>query len=122
MPINENYKGNLDLKKHNVYHEYTKEEIQEYIKCANDVTYFAQNYIKVVHPDKGLISIELYDYQKRMLNHLNDNRHSIILSSRQTGKCVSGETKITIKDDEGIEKEILISELYERLLLSLTEN
>ena len=57
-----------------------------------------------------------------MLNHLNDNRHSIILSSRQTGKCVSGETKITIKDDEGIEKEILISELYERLLLSLTEN
>lgn len=95
---NTSYKGNSQLKKHEVEQEYTKEEIEEFIKCANDITYFAQNYVKIVHPDRGLIPFDLYPFQEKMLEHLNENRNSILLASRQVGKCFFQENQIIIKN------------------------
>ena len=42
------YLGNPNLKKINTPVEFTKEQILEYKKCANDPLYFMENYIRIV--------------------------------------------------------------------------
>jgi hypothetical protein len=61
---NEVYLGNPNLKKTNVKHEYSKEEILEYQKCANDPLYFMENYVRIVSLDEGLVPFKMYDFQK----------------------------------------------------------
>ena len=51
--------------------------------------YFCRKYVKVVHLDKGLVPFKLYDYQEKMFEHFNDNRFSIVLACRQSGKSIS---------------------------------
>lgn len=67
------------------------DEIQ---KCILDPIYFAENYMKVIHVDKGLVPLKLYDYQKKMLKAMDEHRYSIILSCRQSGKCVCTSTEV----------------------------
>ena len=45
------YLGNPLLKPAGVPHNYTEEELSEYIKCSKKPQYFIENYIKVVHVD-----------------------------------------------------------------------
>ena len=75
----------------------TKEHIIELKKCAEDPVYFAENYVYVVNVDSGKQIINLYPYQKRLLKALKDNQYRIILSCRQSGKCVKFFTKLTLK-------------------------
>ena len=70
-------------------HEYTYEQIEELRKCMKDVVYFAETYCKVIHPIKGLISLELYPHQKEVLKALADNDLNIFLACRQSGKTVA---------------------------------
>ncbi len=41
------YRDNPLLKKVGVDHPFTKEEVDEYIKCSRDPVYFAMEYIKI---------------------------------------------------------------------------
>lgn len=66
-------------------HEYTNEEVLELEKCSNDINEFTKH-IKIVNPDKGEITFEPYDYQKKLLNVLHNERFTISLQSRQSGK------------------------------------
>lgn len=93
------FHGNPLLKKENEEVALTEEHIDELVKCMNDPIYFAERYVQIVNVDKGLIPIQLYDYQKKMIKAMNDHRYSIILSCRQSGKCVTGDTKITVQND-----------------------
>lgn len=77
----------------------TQEHIDELKKCVNDPVYFAENYIKIVNIDKGLMNIELYPYQRRILKALHEHRHNIVLSCRQSGKCVTYDTMITLRNE-----------------------
>lgn len=90
LTINEedirNYHGNPLLKRAGEKVEFSKEHIKEIKKCMKDPIYFSEKYIKIVHVDRGLIPIELYEYQKRILETLKKNRFNIILSCRQSGK------------------------------------
>ena len=54
------YLGNPLLKKSDVQHNFTKKEIEEYIKCRDDIIYFLETHVKIVHVDKGLIPFSLY--------------------------------------------------------------
>lgn len=111
------YKGNKSLKRAYEEHEFSEEEVQEFVRCSQDVNYFASNYVKVVHPDRGLIPIELYDYQQKLLAHFKDNRNCIVLSSRQSGKCLSGETLVWVKESEESQpKQISFESLYQILI------
>ena len=83
------YLSNPNLKKVGVNIEFTQEQIQEYVKCANDPIYFVNNYVKIVHVDKGLIPLDLYEYQERMINTFNDNRFVITKMPRQSGKSTA---------------------------------
>ena len=89
MDKNETYLGNALVKRDGVQANYTEHEISEYVKCMKDPIYFAENYIKVISLDKGLIPFRPYEYQERMFKHFNDNRFSIVLACRQSGKSIS---------------------------------
>ena len=83
------YLGNPNVKRDGVEQEWTQEEIKEYAKCMRDPAYFARTYLKVISLDKGLVSFDLYPYQEKMFQHFEDNRFSIVLACRQSGKSIS---------------------------------
>jgi len=83
------YLGNANIKRDGVEQEWTQDEINEYAKCLKDPVYFAKNYIKVISLDGGLVPFDLYPYQQDMFSHFNQNRFSIVLACRQSGKSVS---------------------------------
>lgn len=87
--MNNGYRGNNKLKSKNVQLEWTQERLQEYLKCAADPIYFAQKYIQIVHVDKGLITIELYDYQKEIMHKIANHRRVAVNTSRQAGKTTT---------------------------------
>ena len=89
MNTNETYLGNSQVKRDGVQQGWTKPDIQEYQRCMIDPVYFAQTYGKVISLDEGLVPFNLYPYQKKMFQHFQDNRFSIVLACRQSGKSIS---------------------------------
>lgn len=80
------FRGNAKLRPEGAILEYTNEMVQEYIKCAGDPIYFIKKYVYVVHPDKGVVKLDLYDYQERMVETYHSNRKVIFMTARQMGK------------------------------------
>lgn len=74
--------------------EYTSEQIEELRKCVRDPIYFIETYVKIVHPTKGAVNFELYDYQRELIEMFWKNKDNIILSARQTGKMQPHSAKI----------------------------
>ena len=83
------YLGNPQLKPAGTKHNYSEEELDEYLKCSNDPEYFIEHYIKVVHVDLGVVPFKLYDFQKRMVDTIHKNRFSIFCTPRQVGKSTT---------------------------------
>ena len=83
------YLGNPLVKRDGVEQTFSQDELQEYIRCMNDPSYFARKYIKIINLDKGLVPFDLYPYQGEMFDHFNNNRFSIVLACRQSGKSIS---------------------------------
>ena len=83
------YLGNPAVKRDGVETQFSKDEVTEYIKCMRDPAYFAITYLKVISLDSGLVPFKLYPYQENMFKHFDDNRFSIILACRQSGKSIS---------------------------------
>lgn len=74
------------IKDPNQITEYTPDQIQELQRCAEDPVYFAKNYIKIQHPTRGAIPLQLYPYQVRCIEGFKNNRWSIVKCGRQMGK------------------------------------
>jgi hypothetical protein len=89
MSSEDSYLGNRLLKPTNVQQQFTKHEVEEYVKCQNDIIYFLKNYVQVIHVDKGLVPFNLYDYQEDLINTIQNNRYVIVKSARQSGKSVT---------------------------------
>jgi hypothetical protein len=87
--VNESYLGNQNLKRSNVKHEWTPDQIKEWMKCAKDPVYFIETYIKIVNVDKGLINFNLYDYQKDIVELSIEERFVICKMPRQCGKTTT---------------------------------
>lgn len=87
--MTEAYLGNPLLKKSNVKFNFTKEQIEEYIKCSQDVEYFITNYCYIETLDHGLVKFDLYECQKRKIKIINENRKVIIMEGRQQGKTTT---------------------------------
>ena len=83
------YLGNPNLKKANTPHEFTEEQVIEFIKCKNDPVYFAKNYIKIVSLDEGLTQFHPYDFQEKLIQNFHENRFNICKMPRQTGKSTT---------------------------------
>ncbi len=88
--MNDNvYLGNPNLKKANTPHEFTEEQVIEFIKCKNDPVYFAKNYIKIVSLDEGLTQFHPYSFQETLIKRFHENRFNICKMPRQTGKSTT---------------------------------
>ena len=72
--------------------EYTQEQLLELAKCMSDPKYFMLNYCYIQHPVKGRMIFTLYDYQVGLVDTYHNNRYSISMLARQTGKstCAAG--------------------------------
>lgn len=81
------YEQDPELKKPSLQWEYTREEVFEMKKCAEDVAYFAK-YCKVM-TDFGLDYIKLRDYQESVLKEYQSNRFNVFLAPRQVGKSIT---------------------------------
>jgi hypothetical protein len=83
------YLGNQNLKKEGQAIAWSADMIKEYTKCANSATYFIEKYVKIVHVDRGFISIDLYPYQKDIIIAIEKNRLVAVNTSRQAGKTTT---------------------------------
>ena len=117
MTLNvEGYLGNAQIKRDGIKHNYSEHEVKEYIKCSQDPVYFIENYIKIIHIDKGIVPFKMYPYQKKMVKHFNDNRFSVVLSCRQSGKCHRWNTTIRIKHKISESEEFIgVKDFHERI-------
>ena len=88
------YLGNVNIKRAGVKLEWTPEMVQEYSKCYNDPIYFAEKYMNIITADGDMIKIELYPYQKNIINSIHENRRTIVLTARQAGKALPLDTPI----------------------------
>ena len=83
-----NYRDNPKLKRAGVEYKFTKDQVDEYIRCARDPVYFAK-YITIITLDHGIQPFNMYDFQKDMMNTFNDNRFVIVKCPRQVGKTTT---------------------------------
>ena len=67
--------------------EYTPEQVRELMLCHSDIFHFLK-YVVIVHPDRGRVPFEPWDYQKELFQLINDNRFIIALVARQQGKSI----------------------------------
>ena len=82
----EAYLGNPLLKGPNVQIDYSKEDLENYVRCSNDPEYFLENYMKIVTLDHGPQLINLYDFQREIIRSIGHNRFTICKIPRQSGK------------------------------------
>lgn len=104
-------KSDVGLRRSGVTFRMTKEEQEEYIKCALDVHYFTEKYCKVKTEDGSVNHIKLREYQKEILDNFVNSRFNILMASRQIGKCFSFNTIISLERD-GIQYDIRFGKLY----------
>lgn len=86
---------NTKLLKPDLVFKRTDEEIADYARCMQDPIYFASKCYLMT--PTGLRPVELRDYQNDYINHLKENRFSIFLSCRQSGKTLLTLNNISIK-------------------------
>jgi len=86
LDFDRGYNGNPLLKKARKQINWTPEQLQEWMKCAQDPIYFAEKYYKIVSLDEGFITIKLFEFQKDIIRAIKDHRRVAVNTSRQAGK------------------------------------
>lgn len=109
------YEFNTKLLKGELVFQRTPEEEDEFIRCMNDIVYFAEKYCKLMTPE-GIKNVSLREYQKNYLRHLEKHNLSIFLSCRQSGKCLLFTTNVKIKSLDDLE--VKVSRKMKRYLTS----
>ena len=89
MPVDYSYKSNPLLKQRGVQIDFTKEQVEEIIKCSRSPEYFLEKYIKVISLDDGLVPFIPYPFQRKLVESFHNNRFTICKLPRQSGKSVT---------------------------------
>lgn len=88
------YKGDVTIKPEGVelplvesgkYEEFA----EEIYHCYTHPLYTIKNYVKIIHPDRGIIPLILYDYQVEYIQDCFKEKRLIIKWPRQSGKTTS---------------------------------
>jgi hypothetical protein len=109
------YENTIGLRRAGLTFQFTKEELEEYIKCKMDVHYFAENYCWVKGEQGEPVRLKLRDYQREILDNFFNNRFNILMASRQIGKCFSFNTNVKILDNNTV-YDIRFGKLYYSLV------
>ena len=83
------YNSNSNLKAAGQSISFTQEQLEEYVKCAEDAIYFINNYCQIVTLDDGLQPFKLYPCQVNKINIIHRNRMVILMEGRQQGKTTT---------------------------------
>ncbi len=83
------YLGNPLLKKAGVQQQFTKKQVEEYVRCREDPVYFTKNYVKIVNVDEGLVPFKMWDFQEDLITKFHKHRFNIAKLPRQTGKSTT---------------------------------
>ena len=80
------------IKKAHKKQEFTKQQLDEFRKCADPKSgayFFMSNFFTIQHPVHGNMKYTPYEYQERLISTYHENRFSISMMPRQTGKSTS---------------------------------
>ena len=93
---------------------------EEFKKCSKSPIYFIENYLKIVHPVRGLVNFELYPFQKKIITDFHTHRSIIMRKFRQAGAstlagayalwfCIfnAHKTVVVLSKDDDASKELL---------------
>lgn len=129
VPLNEKittakaFRGNKAIKGTNVTEYVDKETFEfrtrEIVKCKDSIHYFAEHYYTIVNLDRGKEIIKLFDKQRGLLSFFTNNKRCVVLSSRQSSKCVRNNSKITIRNKHTGEINNITIEEFQKLASSL---
>ena len=100
------------VRRANLIFAMTDDEFEEYIKCKINIHYFAENYCQIKREDGSIGPMKLRDYQKDIIDLYTKNNRSILMASRQTGKCLIFNTLVTIISENGQILKMPIGLLY----------
>ena len=97
-----------------VVESYEEWEVAELAKCSVSAKYFIENYC-IIQTEKGAQKFKLFDCQRKTIDTLQDNRFTIILAPRQSGKCSIFSTKIKVRNKKtGVIEDVTIGEFHKR--------
>lgn len=85
----EYYLNNKNLPKSTSTFAYTPKMKEEMRKCRKDIVYFAEKYF-FINGMYGKEIIKLFGKQKKILGTIQNNKKTLLVSSRQWGKCLAG--------------------------------
>nr|DAK48070.1 MAG TPA: DNA packaging protein [Caudoviricetes sp.] len=100
------FNGNRQLKRPFTKMPIAKIHEIEIKKCADDIYYFMDNYIRITTP-KGLNFPELREYQREFIYVINKKENEKIISL-QPRQCISSDTIVNVND-----KDLSIKELFD---------
>ena len=80
--------------------DYNQEKLRQWIACKHDPLYFMENFMWIRHPDptRGRIRFEAYPFQKNMVTTFWNHKDSIALLPRQSGKCVTSDVNVVLRN------------------------
>ena len=110
------FKNNTGVRKSGLKFAMTQEELNEYLRCKLSVYYFAEKYCKIKLEDGSIGHMKLREYQKEIIKLYTENRYSILMASRQSGKCSEYNSVLKLKDSDGHVFKINIGKLYYQTL------
>jgi len=100
------------IRKANVTFAMSNLEWEEYLKCKINIHYFAENYCHIKREDGTIGQMKLRDYQKDIIDLYTKNPRSILMASRQTGKCLIFNTLANVQLENEKNVKIPIGLLY----------
>ena len=106
------FSNTIGVRKPNLTFAMTDDEFEEYVKCKINIQYFAEKYCQIKREDGTIGPMTLRDYQKDIMDLYTKNPRSILMASRQTGKCNSFIINVLAISDNGQSKKIPIGLLY----------
>ena len=92
------YRGDKGLPTADSRYEWTPDMILALQRCQNDIKYFAENFFTIVDLSDGKRKhIPLRKYQTKFLESMMKEKRLLLLTCRQSGKCVYNDSKVRVK-------------------------
>jgi phage terminase large subunit-like protein len=80
------------LKKGYSRDRFTSSQYEELARCMIDPIYFIEKYMLIQHAMHGRVPFKMYPFQHKMVRAMHENRFTVLLTARQSGKttCAAG--------------------------------
>lgn len=80
------YKNNTSIKPKDCKLRLTQKYIDEYAFCSTHPIYTIKNYFKVVHQDYGVVNLDPYAFQEKIIQTAFKEKRTLVRVGRQAGK------------------------------------